>query len=210
MSIKRIDFVSRKFLLVMSLLLTLIPSLYLYGCAWSTYRSVDLVEGQSKVIMFEAYKLEFVGGSGVPDSMSSFRCEVDFVYGTVDSNFIDTLPVFLIDSFQFQSECLNTSNWYRPINSYERLKHLAERGMIEVLKTRKIPEDLRYADKKGGVQPTNYYINSITLPMDCKDEEITATIATRLLNRTNNELIRSETRKVRFVVRHKTRPQILY
>jgi hypothetical protein len=160
--------------------------------------------------MFDLYRLDMKGFvSGSPYMI----LDVSYIDVIADTNAIDTLPVFLIDSICFLGPCLDSSFCSGPWSWREYDEHIkaADTGFRGF--DHGIP--LRYPDlwlRDGILIPSGYRLHRSTTPplsLSCADSSVSLLIRARLLDRLSGEELAREVKNVQFLVESKTHRYII-
>ena len=187
-------------------LVSVLFSVFQMSCATVTFRNIRPSKEHRPVVMFNRYLLKLEGGALAGDTTINFSCDVDFVEKVRIESGYDSIPIFVIDSFCFSGECLNSSICHTPFNNVQFNEYMVETvGLPYRHVNKRFPEDLTWNDKY--ILPTDYSLvktQIVTVPLACKDKNMTVTLFARLLDRTTGKLIAEEVRTVEFDIWNRT------
>lgn len=175
------------------------------GCA--KFRRFTPVSEAQPVTMFGLYELDMGGAAVDGKRVCTFSCYVRFVDEIPVTANTDSIPIFVIDSFCFQGECLDSDCCNRPRSGHDlSLKMQRERRLF--FDAPKITDDL--SDGGGYLVPTDYSVwENIDLPITCVDNDITVLIHARLIDRVTGEEIARESKRVPFLIKKYKRLDLL-
>ena len=192
-----------KSLILLSLVIILIQS----SCSWVTWREFNQIDGKEQFTIFDRYYLEILGNAHNEGDTCTFICEVDFINKIVDTTYYDTIPIFVIDSFCFEGDCLDFNYCQIIPENYDINTYMMEKGGVPIYE-KKQPDDLYYS--RYGLNPSNYRRLPIMLISSrCTGNIVTITIHARLIDRVTGKNIIKESKKVKFKLKKRTRPIIL-
>jgi hypothetical protein len=182
-------------------LLILLTSTMVVGCYTERWVDFNLIKGDEPVTMLERYSLEF---KGYASSRTELIINVSFLEAIVDTNSVDTIPVFMIDSVCFSGSCLDSSYCGHPINWQEfnewlKAQHGPEFGYSHGIPVRKW--DLWYDD--GRLIPTGYDLlgeETPPIPANCLDTTLSVETRARLLDPVSRKEIARESKTLTFRV----------
>jgi len=168
--------------------------LILQACRWYSRREFNPDSSEFPITFFSLYKLELEGLAA--ETHTAIVCHVSFLEPRDATGDIAKIPVFVVDSFCFESRCLNSSVCYGSLSEYEIFP-----------KQPYLDEDL--CTSSGRLDPVDYWLDGAPkLPPDCKGRDVSVTLKARLLDRQSRETIARESKRIQFVIKKKTRPAI--
>jgi len=172
------------------------------GCWTDRWVEFNPVNGRHKTTMFDRYVLEY---EGYATTGTELNILVSFVGDAVDTSYIDTIPVFVVDSVCFHGDCLDSSycghplSW-RKFNEWLRDRYGPDFGTNYGTPIRQW--DLWY--RNGRLIPTGYHLLSTATPVfpaGCTDTTVSVEIQARLLDRATGEEIAREAKTLRFRIK---------
>lgn len=175
---------ARRAALLILLIATLWPQ---FGC-WESRQIVRPIRSERNVQMFGRYSLDI---HGLGEEPFPLICDISFLQKHGANSQIDSIPVFVIDSFCFEGACLSYRWCVAP-----KISSLGSRSNLP---------DIVVTD--GKIVPYGYYAAN-AVPPECNDSEFRVGIHARLLDRKTGALIGSELKVVRLKGKLSGRPTI--
>lgn len=205
-SMRIISIESRLFLFTLVVSLCLCVS----GCWTKRWTEFNPIKQEQPIIMFDSYLLHI---SGLVTKAPTMDIEVSFIRKITDTTYLDTIPVFIIDSVCFHGSCLDSSFCSKPIDWCE-LNELIKKEQPYFIGydfgTPLSYKDLWYED--GKLKPISYYLDpSVTIPFPsaCTDTSITVEIRACILDRLTGKELARESKTLRFLIEPKEKRIIL-
>ncbi len=144
--------------------------------------------------MFGRYRLE-ISGTGSP--LHNVYCDLEFLSPTTDTSNIDTIPVFVIDSYCFEGTCLDSSFCRRPGTYWDDVRESLVKGKKPYHKLL-IGDDLNFGLPRGLWPNGFHFSDTLVLSETCKDRDVSVVINARLFDRVSGKEIARESKRVQF------------
>ena len=171
------------------------------SCQYRRWRDFSPVKEELPISIFGRYHLEI---KGYASGAHNIYIDLSFANEITDTITLDTIPIFIIDSFCVYGDCLDSQMCHQPESWYEFREGFPDFDYVYNTRRLFLQKDLWLVN--GKLKPGGYELNNILrLPATCIDSSLVLDLYVRLIDRVSNKEIANEVKRIRMLIRNMKR-----